>query len=210
MSNIKAIIFDMDGVLIDAREWHYESLNRALNYFGLNIARIDHLARYDGLPTKDKLLLLSEKNSLPLSLHTLINELKQKFTMQIIYEKCAPEFCHKMALSTLRRNGYKLSLASNSIKASIDAMMSRSGLLEYLEFTLSNQDVVHGKPNPEIYLKSIAMHGCEPHECLIVEDNPHGIAAAKASGAHVLEVSNPSDVTYDKIKSEILKIEEQA
>lgn len=207
MPKIKAIIFDMDGVLIDAREWHYESLNKALNYFGFNISRIDHLSRFDGLPTKHKLKMLSENSSLPSSLHGLINKLKQKFTMQIIYEKCAPEFVHQIALSNLKREGYKLSLASNSIKASIDAMMVRSGLDEYLDFKLSADDVVKGKPDPEIYLNSINMHNLMPTECLIVEDNPHGIEAAKASGAHVLEVSNPGDVTYSAIKSKIMEIE---
>ena len=55
MTKIKAIVFDMDGVLIDAKEWHYEALNRALGLFGYGISRYDHLSRYDGLPTRRKL-----------------------------------------------------------------------------------------------------------------------------------------------------------
>ena len=54
---IKAIIFDMDGVLIDAKEWHYEALNNALQLFGYKISREDHLATFDGLPTREKLRL---------------------------------------------------------------------------------------------------------------------------------------------------------
>ena len=55
---IKAIIFDMDGVLIEAKDWHYEALNRALSLFGMEISRYDHLVTYDGLPTTKKLEML--------------------------------------------------------------------------------------------------------------------------------------------------------
>ena len=77
---IKAVIFDMDGVLIDAKEWHYESLNSALSLFGYEISRHDHLVTYDGLPTKKKLEMLSLENGLPTSLHAFVNQLKQQKT----------------------------------------------------------------------------------------------------------------------------------
>lgn len=77
---IKAIIFDMDGVLIDAKDWHYEALNRALRLFGCEISRYDHLATFDGLPTKEKLNLLSKERHLPEKLHSFINEMKQRYT----------------------------------------------------------------------------------------------------------------------------------
>ena len=72
---IKAIIFDMDGVLIDAKDWHYEALNKALHLFGFGINRYDHLTMYDGLPTKKKLDMLSVQNGLPKKLHYFINEI---------------------------------------------------------------------------------------------------------------------------------------
>ena len=90
MTKIKAILFDMDGVLIDARQWHYEALNDALGIFGLQISRYDHLHTFDGLPTRVKLQLLSEQYYLPEKLHGFINEVKQKKTQQIINERCHP------------------------------------------------------------------------------------------------------------------------
>lgn len=51
---IKAVLFDMDGVLVEAKDWHYEALNRALDVFGLPISRSEHLSQYDGLPTRTK------------------------------------------------------------------------------------------------------------------------------------------------------------
>lgn len=81
---IKAVIFDMDGVLIEAKDWHYEALNKALNLFGHTISRHDHLTTYDGLPTSRKLNMLSVEHDLPVELHNFINEMKQAYTMEIV------------------------------------------------------------------------------------------------------------------------------
>lgn len=204
---IKAIIFDMDGVLIDAKDWHYEALNKALRLFGLEISRYDHLVTFDGLPTKDKLKMLSLESNLPESLHSFINEMKQIYTMEIVYAKCKPTFYHQFALSNLKNEGYKLAVGSNSIQNTIQVMMEKSGLIEYLEFFLSNQDVSKGKPDPEMYDKAIQRLGLIPGECLIVEDNPNGLKAAYGSGAHVLKIDRIEDVNYFNIKNRIKEIE---
>jgi beta-phosphoglucomutase len=204
---IKAVIFDMDGVLIDAKDWHYEALNKALRLFGLEISRYDHLVTFDGLPTKDKLKMLSMESNLPESLHGFINEMKQIYTMEIVYAKCKPTFYHQYALSNLKKEGYKLAVGSNSIKNSIQVMMEKSGLIEYLEFFLSNQDVRKEKPDPEMYDKAIQRLELDPRECLIVEDNPNGLKAAYGSGAHVLKVDRIEDVNYFNIKNKIKEIE---
>ncbi|HDG1702313.1 HAD family hydrolase [Kluyvera ascorbata] len=197
---IKAVIFDMDGVLIEAKDWHYEALNQALGLFGLEITRHEHLTTYDGLPTKDKLIMLSRDKGLSPALHDFINEMKQQYTMDMVYKFCKPMFHHEFALSHLKQEGYKLAVASNSIKNSISVMMDKARLAEYLEFFISNQDVSKGKPDPEMYNLAISKLGLMPNECVIVEDNENGIRAAKASGAHVLEVATVYDVNYQNIK----------
>ncbi len=189
----------MDGVLIEAKDWHYDALNRALNLFGYNISRYDHLVTFDGLPTRDKLEILSKEQGLPKHLHRLINELKQDFTTEIIHTKCKPMFHHEYALSKLKSDGYRIGLASNSIRQTIELMMNKSHLNYYLDITLSNEDVTKSKPDPEIYLKMAERLVLEPCQCLIVEDNPNGIFAAKASGAHVMVVDTVYDVTYENI-----------
>lgn len=203
MNKIKAVIFDMDGVLIDAKEWHYEALNKALSYFGYEISRYDHLVTYDGLPTSKKLEMLSMEKGMPRKLHKFINSLKQQYTVDKIFTDCHPMFHHEYALSNLKAEGYHLAVASNSIRNTVDLMMQKSNLLQYLDFFLSNQDVKKGKPDPEIYNVAIAKLGLDPSECMIVEDNFNGIAAAKASGAHVMEVDTVYDVNYDNIKHHI-------
>lgn len=122
---IKAVIFDMDGVLIEAKDWHYEALNKSLRLFGHTISRHDHLTTYDGLPTSRKLDMLSVERDLPLELHNFINEMKQEYTMEIVYAQCKPTFVHQYALSSLKKLGYKLAVASNSIRNTVEVMMEK-------------------------------------------------------------------------------------
>jgi len=204
---IKAIIFDMDGVLIEAKEWHYESLNAALGLFGAEISRYDHLVTFDGLPTKKKLQMLSLEGGFPYKLHDFVNDLKQQYTMEVVYSKCKPVFQHQFALSKLKAEGYKLAVGSNSVRKTVEIMMEKSGLMPYLDLFLSNQDVEKGKPDPEMYIEAIKRLGCSPAECLIVEDNDNGVKAAIASGAHLLKVESPADVHYYNIKKRIEELE---
>lgn len=207
---IKAVIFDMDGVLIDAQDWHYDALNKALTTFGLSISRHDHLTTYDGLSTNQKLKKLSKLYTLPESLHSFINEMKQQYTMDITHQSCKPTFHHQFALSKLKEDGYKLAVASNSIRNSVKVMMDKACLDEYLEFFLSNQDVKNAKPDPEIYNTAIQKLNLTPDECVIVEDNENGLKAAYASGAHVLKVDTIHDVNYDNLTAFIKEVESEA
>lgn len=200
---IKAVIFDMDGVLIDAKEWHFEALNQALGLFGMQISRYDHLVTYDGLPTRKKLEMLSMERGLPVGLHEFINELKQQYTMEMVYSRCRPNFIHQYALSRLKAKGLRLVVCSNSIRDTIQMMLQKADLLRHLEFFLSNQDVKNGKPDPEIYNKAMRQLGLAPEDCLIVEDNPNGILAAQRSGAYVMQVAEVDDVNLANIQKHI-------
>lgn len=204
---IKAIIFDMDGVLIEAKEWHYEALNRALRLFGYEISRYEHLTTYDGLPTRKKLHMLSLDSGLPVELHEFINEMKQAYTMEIVHSQCKPRFVHEFALSKLKAKGYKLGVASNAVRNSVEVMMRKANLDRYVDFMLSNEDISKPKPDPEIYNTAIAHFGLSPLECLIVEDNENGIRAAKAAGAHLLVVRDVNDVSLDNIMQKIVECE---
>ena len=197
----------MDGVLIDAKEWHYESLNRALELFGMPISRFEHLTTFDGLPTRKKLEMLSLDRGLPYQLHEFVNEMKQRFTMEIVHTRCKPNFIHEFALSNLKSMGYKLAVCSNSVRASVETMMMKAELNNYLDFMVSNEDVSQGKPSPEMYIKAMKYFNLNPNECLIVEDNENGIIAAQASGGHLLVVSDVAETNIDNIINKIKQIE---
>jgi HAD superfamily hydrolase (TIGR01509 family) len=110
-------------------------------------------------------------------------------------------------LSKLKAEGYAIAVCSNSVRQSVEAMMKLAALEPYLDEMLSNEDVSAGKPDPEMYLKAMATIGLKPEECLILEDNDHGIQAAISSGGHLLKVGVPQDVTYQAIKARISEIE---
>lgn len=207
---IKAVIFDMDGVLIEAKDWHYEALNRALRLFGFEITRHAHLTAYDGLPTHRKLEMLSVESGLPRALHRFINEMKQIYTTEIVHSQCRPIFTHEYALSRLKSRGYKLALASNSIRQTIDIMMKRAALDGYLDLVLSADDVERPKPAPDIYTTAIQRLGLAARECLVVEDNENGIKAARDAGAHVMVVEHTSDVSLENIVAAIEQAEASA
>lgn len=204
---IRAVIFDMDGVLIDAREWHYEALNRALGLLGYEITRYEHLSTFDGLPTRHKLQMLTVERGLPAELHSFLNSLKQQYTLEYVATRCKPVFQHQYALARLKERGLRLGVASNSVRRTIDEMMQRADLLRYLDVIVSNEDVARGKPDPEIYARAMADLGVAPHETLVVEDNDNGVRAATAAGAHVLVVDGPEDVALDPILARIAALQ---
>lgn len=202
---IRGIVFDMDGVLIEAKDWHYEALNSALRLFGYEISRHEHLTSFDGLPTRRKLELLTLDRGLPRGLHDFLNELKQQYTMDLVHQHCRPQFVHEYALSRLKAMDYKLAVASNSIRNTVEVMMGKSALSGYLDATLSNEDVARPKPDPEIYQLAMSRLGLKPEETLIVEDNENGIRAARASGAHVMVVREVWDVNLPALKAAIAR-----
>jgi beta-phosphoglucomutase len=207
MVAIKAVLFDMDGVLVEAKEWHYEALNRALDLFGMAISRYDHETTFDGIPTSRKLEILSIERGLPQELHGFLNEMKQRYTTEMVHTLCKPRFAQERALSTLKAMGYRMSVCSNSIRSTVQLMMDKANLSQYLDLMVSNEDVSKPKPDPEMYCKAMAHFGLSPDECLVVEDNENGIKAAKASGAHLLVVQDVSQTSINNILGRIREID---
>ncbi len=194
---IKGVLFDMDGVLIDATEWHYEALNEALEIFGFTIGEEDHLARFNGMTTKKKLQILSEEKGLPIGLHDLISDIKQDRTLRIAANKCFPTAAHLILLSTLKNQGYKVGVVTNSIRMTTEFMLRYAGIADFLDVIITNEDVLNPKPSPDGYTMGMAKLGITPTETVVVEDGMHGIAAAKAAGARVVEVANPGEVSLE-------------
>ena len=206
---ISCVLFDLDGVLIDATEWHYEALNRALGLFGFEISRYEHLSTYNGLPTREKLQMLTVEKGLPAAIHGMVGRLKQIYTRDEILAKCRPTFEKEYMLHRLRREGFRLACCSNSIRESLELMIRQSGVSECFEFLMSNEDVGHPKPDPEIYVKAIDRMGVSPDEVLIVEDAPHGVEAARRSGAYVCQVAGFPEVDYFRVRDAIDRVERE-
>ena len=205
---IKLVIFDLDGVLIDSRMIHFESLNNALGP-RYAITMEEHLSTYDGLSTTKKLNLLHHNKGLPKEKFDRIWQDKQQYTMEL-YEDIEPdgdqiEMCKRL----LRETGVKLAVASNSITATMVAALEKKGILHFMDITVSNETVKRPKPYPEMYWKCMSHCNVLPSETLIIEDSHIGRKAALDSGAHLLAVQNPEDVKVETILKEIKRLNEE-
>ena len=205
---IKLVIFDLDGVLVEAKEIHYRTLNDALSKVGdeFVISWDEHLNKYDGLKTNQKLKMLSDEKGLPIDKHEQIWNDKQSLTIKHL--KCIKVNDDiKNAISKLSEDGYKIACCSNSIRKTILTVLSKLDIVEYFDIILSNEDVKNSKPHPEIYWKAISSIGCLPEETLIIEDSPYGLLAAHRSKSNILRVLNTKEVNYDNINNKINELD---
>jgi HAD superfamily hydrolase (TIGR01509 family) len=198
-SQFKAILFDMDGVLVDAREWHFQALNEALIPFGYAITEADHLNRFNGLSTRSKLRILTEEFDFPVSLHNVVEVVKQERTLRIASQLCFPNVQHQILLSRLTQKKIPLGVVTNSIKKSAVSLLSYAQLLDFLDVLITNQDVEKQKPDPECYILACKKLNVNPHETIVIEDGEYGLRAAKAAGCHVIQVDSPNDVSLELI-----------
>ncbi len=198
---IKLIIFDLDGVLIDSRPLHYHALNSALADIDEKyvINNEEHLAKYDGLSTKQKLGLLTKNKGLSPTLYDKIWELKQEKTSDIINTTFTFDEDKRQLLQQLKNEGYVLYCASNSIWNTVKLMLLRKGLLEFFDYFISNEEVKNPKPFPEMYSKCLIRSKLAVNEVMICEDSHIGRQAAKNSGAHLCPIVDPNDLTLNKI-----------
>lgn len=207
----KLIIMDLDGVLIDSREIHYLSLNKALREIDevYEISRDDHLAKYDGLSTSKKLDMLTEEKGLPKSFHNKIWERKQYFTEQLLEDTIEENEKLIDIFTKLKEQNFKIAVASNAIRNTVKMSLLQLGIIQYVDYFASNEDVKRTKPFPEIYWQCMTMLNTLPKNCIIIEDSHLGRQAALDSGANLLAIENPNDLTWDKIQHMIEKLENQ-
>jgi HAD superfamily hydrolase (TIGR01509 family) len=200
---VKLIIFDLDGVLVEAKNIHFNALNKALGEYA--ISWNEHLSTYDGLKTYQKLDMLSKEKGLPTNNHQQIWELKQQYTLQMLSE-LTPSTGLQSVMSALIKDGYKLAVASNSIRRTVVTVLAKLGIIEYMDLIISNEDVINSKPHPEMYWTTMSKIKCLPEETLIVEDSPYGLLAAARSKSYILRVKNPQEVTYKNISNKLKEI----
>lgn len=206
----KLVIFDLDGVLIDSRDLHFDALNNALrmidNKYVISID--EHHSRYDGLSTSKKLAMLTEDKGLPESEHDNVWKIKQQETLRLVedfpYNKTAMAI-----MKELRRRGYKIAVASNSIRDTVRTALDAIGVLPLVDLVISNEDVKHHKPFPEMYWKCMTVLDAHPRDTIIIEDSHIGREGAKSSGATLYPIKNANDLSYERFMSMIDQIDGQ-
>lgn len=208
----KLIIFDLDGVLMESRELHYNALNEAIMYVtgeawfsamgqepDYLIGREEHLSKYDGLPTKKKLQMLTREKGLPAEWYDMIYNRKQETTRDLLLQMPRNDNLIKIMDCAANVWKYKIAVASNSIRDTVKTAIYSLGLMPYVDYYISNEDVKRPKPHPEMYWKCMTELNAVPATTVIIEDSHIGREGAIASGAQLLAVENPVDLTYSKI-----------
>jgi HAD superfamily hydrolase (TIGR01509 family) len=199
---IKLIIFDLDGVLVDACEWHRAALNCALKEIAnYEIPPEEHHMQFNGIPTRVKLRRLVERGILKEEYIGKIESLKQEKTIAIINNLAVISQEKIDLVQYLKLKNIKVACYTNSIRMTAQLMLKKTGILEYFDLLITNQDVTTPKPSPEGYLLCLQHFNVSPTEAIIVEDSPKGLEAARASGCKCIEVSGTNQVNIDLLKS---------
>ena len=204
----KLIIFDLDGVLIDSRDVHYESLNNALAKIDSRfvITREEHLSTYDGLGTTKKLQMLTSSKGLPSEFHQQIWEEKQNQTIQIL--KNLPRNYEAISImEEAKARGWKIAVASNAVRETVITSLYAIGVLHYVSHIMSNEDVKYQKPHPEMYWKCMIYCGAIPASTVIIEDSHIGREGAISSGATLHAIKDSNDLKKEKVIKAMEKIE---
>lgn len=203
---IKTILFDLDGVLVDACEWHYLSLNEALKKIsGIEISRQEHETVFNGLTTKNKLKLLAEVGKISFIDIDKIWELKQENTRSIILQYAKHDESKINLHKYLVNCGINIGCVTNSIKDTAKLMLTSTGQMPYINILIANDMISQPKPNGQGYLLGMSHFNSNPQETLIVEDSFIGIQAAKSTHAHIWEVSGCLEVILENIISQLKK-----
>lgn len=199
--NIKLIIFDMDGVLVEGCEWHRIALNDALiETCKYEIPLEEHYNEYNGLPTKVKLRKLSEKGIIDASQIDYIENLKQEKTAAAILNNANIRQEKIELMKYLKNKNIKIACFTNSIRYNAELMLQKTGIIDYFDLIITNQDVQNPKPDPEGYLMCLQKMNVNAKNAIIVEDSPKGIEAAKQTGAILIKVKDQEEVTVDLFK----------
>lgn len=200
----KLVIFDLDGVLIESRDLHFEALNQALANIDPRfvIDKQEHLSVFDGLNTTKKLKILTEQKQLDPKYYEQIWKDKQTATLQLIDKLETNDLLLEM-IFTLKRHGIKIAVASNSIRDTVKLALLRLEIMEFVDYYISNEDVSRPKPYPEMFWKCMTTLDALPRDTVIFEDSHIGREAAINSGAHLVPIKNTTDLTKDKITTAI-------
>lgn len=200
----KLIIFDLDGVLIESRNLHYDALNSALAGIDKKyiINKEEHLSTYDGLNTTKKLRLLTTEKGLDPRYYQKVWEDKQESTFHLI-----KKFPHNenlcLMFQYIKNQKIKIAVASNSVRETVKLALLKIGVLEYVDFYISNEDVKRTKPYPEMYWKCMTEMYALPKNTVIIEDSHIGRQGAVDSGAHLIAVKDSKDLNWDKVRQAV-------
>ena len=189
MSKPQAVIFDMDGVLVDSEPFHVQNEKRMFRKLGLDISDEEHF-RYMGTATDVMWKQIISERNLPLDVaETTRQTIQQEIPYFQSLEKIEPMPGLVNLLERLQKSRIPMAVASSSDKTIIDIILEKSGLRKYFSHAVSSGEIGKSKPAPDVFLHAAGLLGVPPENCLVFEDSTNGIKAAKAAGMYCIAYS---------------------
>ena len=189
----RAVIFDMDGVIVDSEPRHEKAFLEILQQLGYGQTHGLCFADYIGRSDRDLWVDFIAKHNPPYALEELLEMKCQRVREIIRHEK--PLFDGLLALIERLAASYVLALASGSDRLLIEEVLSLGNLRQFFAVAVSASEVERGKPAPDIFLHVAKAIGVAPRECWVIEDSKPGVEAALAAGMRVIAITNTHAAT---------------
>jgi HAD superfamily hydrolase (TIGR01509 family) len=206
---MKAVIFDLDGVLIDSEPLHAMADSQLLKVSGV-VAPENYFDRFVGWTSKAMWEEIKKEYNIVLSAGELM-ELQVPLKLKLLQEseyKPVPGIIELLAF--LKKMDIILAIASSSPRQFIEAVIDKIEIKQYFAKWLSGEEAAHSKPAPDIYLKVAELLNVNPHECIVIEDSTSGIIAAKRAGMRCIGYKNLNSGNQDLSEADLIvdKIED--
>ncbi|MFD5624803.1 MULTISPECIES: HAD family hydrolase [unclassified Streptomyces] len=191
-----AVIFDLDGTLVDSEPNYFEASRRTLAEHGVTDFGWADNESYVGISTQETLALWKERYGLTVPLDALLADLNQRYLeLARASTRVYPEM--RKFVELLADAGVPTAVASGSSREAIEAILTGTGLAGLLPTVVSSDEVAHGKPAPDVFLEAARRLGAAPSDCVVLEDAAPGVAAAHAAGMRCLAVPYVADQADD-------------
>jgi HAD superfamily hydrolase (TIGR01509 family) len=185
----KAILFDMDGVIVDSEPLHVAAFQATLQQYGRALSEDQYLQHFAGRTDEAGFQryfdFIGETVELP-----VIMDQKAKAYLALAADQLMPYPGVIEVIRKLAEQQTPLALVTGSLRTEAEVTLKTFEITDYFSTIVAAEDTRHGKPNPEGYLKAAETLGIDPVECIVVEDSPSGVAAAKAAGMKCLAITN--------------------
>jgi len=204
MKMIKAIIFDMDGVISDTQKWHSQIESKILLKHGIKIKPSEITRKYSGVKDVDMFKELFNQNNVKSKPEKASKE-KWKEMQKKAEKKIPPIKGAKKLIKKLKSKGFKLAVASSSPTSFIQTVLKKLEIKQF-DTIASSREVKNGKPHPDVFLLAARRLKIKPKECIVIEDGVNGMIAAKKAGMKCIAFSKSKNKPADLTVSQLEKI----
>ena len=193
----KAVIFDMDGVIIDSEPMHYEVFKKYIKELKISVPEEEYNT-FIGTTDRQIYTYLKEKYNLKDTVEVLESNYVARYTEYLKGERDEkPIHGVDILIKDLYSHNVKLAVASSARKENIETVLNMFNLNKFFNVKLSGQEVSKAKPNPDIFLRAASLLEVSPHECIVIEDSNNGVRAAKAAGMKCIGYKNKNSGNQD-------------